>query len=145
MSRTKAEVLIDIYSHAEYVVFGDTQIVIQIGAPCDATRALLESCSATRGAIITAWNPFSEERHPEENAAKNAELLAEIVAAGLRHLPAQGRDPNGVWGAEDSFLVLDAAPDQIANWLIRFEQNAAVGITRDAPATLILHERFRVE
>ena len=145
MSRTKAEVLIDVYSHAEYVVYTEPQVVIQIGAPCEAAHALLKSYGATSGAMITAWNPFSEERHPEENTAKNAELLAEIERAGLRHLPAEGRDPNGVWTAESSFLVLDAPAELVAKWLIQFEQNAAVKITRDAPATLILHERFRTD
>jgi len=142
VSRSKLEVLINIYSHAEYVVFSVPERNIRIGEPCESARELLVQHGAASGVIITAWNPFSEERHPEENAAQNAKLLVEIETAGLRHLRAEGRDPNGVWAAEESYLVFDASNELVARWLLQFEQNAAVAITRTAPATLILHDRF---
>lgn len=143
MSRSKAEVLLDIYSEAEYIVFTEPVTVIRIGDSCDAARGLLLRNRASTGVIITAWNPFSEERSAEENSEKNAEMLAEIERAGLRHIAAEGRDPNGVWHAEASFLVLDPPRELIAAWLEKFEQNAVVFVERDAPATLILHSRYR--
>ena len=55
--------------------------------------------------VVTAWNPFSEELAPDENARRHAELLARLEADGLVWLPAVGSSPDGQW-AEESMAVV---------------------------------------
>jgi hypothetical protein len=80
-------------------------------------------------AFITAWNPESEGTPREENEARNARLLRDIEALGLRALPAEGIGPTG-W-REESFLVPGISRDDAVALARKYRQNAIVWAAAD--------------
>jgi hypothetical protein len=66
----------------------------------------------TRIHVITAHNPGSVARPPEENRAAHARLEQSLRARGFSYLPAVNRAPDGAW-EEAGFAVLDAPRDEI--------------------------------
>ncbi len=114
--------LVEAYRQAEYVV-REPRIVIRIGEPSGALDALI--APAAGAAFLTAANPRSERRSPEENARRMARLADELARAGYRYLDGEGRDAKGGW-AEPSFLVLGISRAGALALARSFEQNALV-------------------
>lgn len=56
--------------------------------------------SASRLAVVTAFNPFSTLLSQVENEAHQVDLIAAVEAAGLAWFPAAGVDPTGEWEPE---------------------------------------------
>lgn len=73
--------------------------------------------------VVTAWNPYSQVLDAVDNAARNAALADDLDAAGLVHLDAVGRSPDGNWH-EESFAVPDADEDVLLDLAERYDQHA---------------------
>ncbi|MFT5644979.1 MAG: hypothetical protein ACI83P_002543 [Janthinobacterium sp.] len=89
-------------------------------------------------AVITAYNPYSEPTADATNVAAQKSLILAIDAMGLHWFPASGVDPDGIWPAEPSLLVLGiniAQADALAH---RFGQNAYVFCDESAIPSLQL-------
>ena len=87
--------------------------------------------------FVTAWNPASEPLATAENNARNAELAATLKGESLSFYPGRGRDPQGKWPAEESFLVLDLAREAARTLGQRYGQNAVVWGEAGGPAELL--------
>ena len=81
-----------------WAAFLETVVTVD-GHPADEVAAELGSFW-----VVTAWNPFSEELAPDENARRHADLVERLVVDGVAWLPAVGSSPNGQW-AEESVAV----------------------------------------
>jgi hypothetical protein len=90
--------------------------------------------------ILTSHNPGSEVLSGHENATRNAELLADIVATGCPHFAASGRSPDGAWheasfavvGLSDaSAMALARAYGQLAAFRIEPDGARVVGVGED--------------
>jgi len=132
------------YREAEYVVFGEPDLVLRIGEPRPALDALLADLGAEGAAFLSAANPASERRSAEENRRAAAALDAELATANYSRCPGEGRDPKGRWPAEPSVLAVGiprAAAEALGR---RFAQNAIVYIARGAAPELLFLEQLRL-
>jgi putative PIN family toxin of toxin-antitoxin system len=132
------------YREAEYVVFGEPDLVLRIGEPSPGLDALLADLGAEGAAFLTAANPGSERRGAEENRRAAAALDAELATANYSRFPGEGRDPKGRWPAEPSVLAVGiprAAAEALGR---RFAQNAIVYIARGAAPELLFLEQLRL-
>lgn len=71
---------------------------------------------------VTGWNP-GETRPPAENHAANAQLAAELIAAGVEHHPAVGSSPDDDW-SEPGFVLVGLSRDDAIEWGRRYGQLA---------------------
>lgn len=65
------------------------------GVDIGAGRAPVAGLLDAPVTILTAGDPYPRTLRAEENAARGAALTAQLDAAGIRHLPALGRSPDG--------------------------------------------------
>lgn len=124
-----SETLLRAYRAAEYVVFGDPQVVVRIGAPAPQLG---------RAAFVTACNPEGKPQDDDTNRAAQAQLEARLEKGGWRYVRGEGRDPAGGWKAEPSFLVLGIPKDEAEALGRRFRQNAIVYLEPGRPAELVV-------
>ena len=112
------------YEAALYEIAGAYPITSRVGMP--APLEWLRRINAQSVTLITAWNPFSQEFEEAINQARLKQLTEAVCAEGLRYLPAQGRDPSGLWAPEPGLCLLDAPQGLALQWLRDFDQFAAV-------------------
>jgi hypothetical protein len=112
------------YEAALYEVQGDAPAVLRIGEP--PSQHWLGQLRARSVTLITAWNPFSQAFEAAVNLERLGRLVAAVDAAGLRHLPARGCDPSGLWTPEPGLCVPDLPTALALQWLRDFDQFAAV-------------------
>ena len=130
--------LIRAYEEADYIVFGDADLVLKIGEPSARLDELLESEQSRTAAFITAANPRSERKSPKENAAALALLDQVIAAAGYPWRGGEGREPDGSW-REPSRLVIGIYRENAAVLGRLFGQNAIVFMEKGrAPELMVL-------
>jgi hypothetical protein len=130
--------LLAAYENADYVVFGEPDIVLRVGEPSPRLDALLEAEGATAAAYITAANPRGEHRPDTRNAPGVAALDDLLAAAGYPRLPGEGRDPEGRWPAEPSVLVIGIYREHAEALGRLFGQNAIVFVEKGAAPQLVL-------
>jgi hypothetical protein len=135
---------ISAYRSTHYFAHDATPVLLRIGDPPGVHQAWLETMGALTATILTAWNPLGEEKSKEENDQAQGELLAAIRERELRYLPASGEDPAAIWQPEPGFCVFNLPDDVLDDWLVQFQQNAAVRITRDEPCRLVWHPSIRI-
>ena len=126
------------YQSAEYVVFGDPDLVIRIGETNPVLDALLESSRCESAAFITAWNPGSQPRSFSDNDRANELLQGEASKLGRLHIAGEGRDPEGRWPTEASLLFFGMLRDEAIGLGRRFGQNAIVFCEKGRPPELVL-------
>lgn len=80
--------------------------------------------------IVTACNPRSRRLDDATNAARNRRFLAEIQAAGLPVLRADGGAPDGSWH-EPGFALLDIEVEVALDLARRHDQHAIFELTPD--------------
>lgn len=100
------------YRATAYVLaLPDGECELRIDRPCECLDRWLAANGQACWAWLTAANPGSCRLAPEDNAARQCRLLAEIEALGQRALPGRAVADAGDWPEEPSFLVpgLDAA------------------------------------
>jgi len=128
--------LVASYEAALYEVQGDAPAVLRIGH--SPSRDWLRQLDASSVTLITAWNPFSQALEEAVNLQRLAQLTATVDAAGLRHVPARGCDPSGLWTPEPGLCVLDLSTSLARQWLRAFDQFAAV-VADAQGCTLLWH------
>lgn len=95
--------LIQSYKKTIYQVDGIDQ-PIKIGNSNPELDAFCIKIGEKHWAFITAWNPLSVELSADENQKRNQKLFSQIT--NYMVLTGRGQDPNGIWPAEESFLIL---------------------------------------
>lgn len=81
--------------------------------------------------LVTGWNPRSVERPRAENDAANVALEAALVEAGIEHLPAVGRAPDGSW-EEPGFALFGVDESTALSLGRRFGQHALYRVDEQA-------------
>jgi hypothetical protein len=117
--------LIQKYLDTDYIISDDPPLLIKIGEQSDDLRVLLGSMGVESAALITAWNPRSEQLTDDENDDRQGMLLTDIEKIRLNYLVGYGQLDD--W-QEYSYLVLGIDQDQATAMATRFEQNAYVWI-----------------
>lgn len=117
------DTLIQAYLNAHYHVDGFEQ-PIRIGCHSDELLRLLEDQNADTWAYITAFNPCSNLLPDAENSDRHEELRARL--SDFHVMEGEGRDPNGVWPAERSFLVIGITLEDAEALAQEFGQRAIV-------------------
>lgn len=77
---------------------------------------------ADKWAILTAENPGAQELSPEQNAARNAELVKYMTEIGVEFTPVKGQYGR----AENSFVVTNITPEQALNIGKKFDQESVL-------------------
>lgn len=98
---------------------------------------LMQASGQVCAAFITAWNPYSQPRSPEENATAQQRLLAELSDMGYVSIPGTGLDPFGQWPGEESLLVLGLPKADAIRLGRKYSQNAVVWAGEDAIPQLL--------
>jgi Protein of unknown function (DUF3293) len=129
---------IEAYLSTEYRIWGERPLALRIGQRNADLAELYKRFVAESAGVITAWNPYSEQKSNEENLAAQAHLIVELDRRHLQHLPGHGADPTGNWPAEDSRLVLGIDLETATSLGEQFQQNGIVWATSDAVPKLIL-------
>jgi len=115
---------------------------VEIGMPPPKARLdRMTALESDYAAIVTAWNPFSRALKAADNRLRQKQLVHELHAMGLETLPAEGRDRQGQWPAEDSVLAPGLTQTQAGSLLARYQQHALVWIAHDTPIQLLFHPR----
>lgn len=127
------------YRAADYTVFTDPCLVLKVGEPNPLLDQLLEAEGARSAAFVTAANPRGAASSASDNARAYDALRQHVSARGWPAYAGEGRDPQGAWTAEPSFLVLGISRDEAEALGRTFEQNAIVFVERgQAPRLAIL-------
>jgi uncharacterized protein DUF3293 len=129
--------LLTAYEDADYAVFTRPELVLRIGEPSPRLDALLEEAGAETAAYLSAANPRGERRPEAENKASHAVLKELIAASGYPYFPGEGRDPEGRWAPEPSFLVLGIYRDNAKLMGRLFGQNAIVFVEKGGGPRLV--------
>jgi predicted nucleic acid-binding protein len=129
------------YRQAHYVVF-EPPILIRIGERNAALDELIGRSGSA--AFVTAANPGSERRSEAENLRLVEALEASLKASCHRYFEGEGRDAQGAWPAEPSFLVLGIARAEAIQLARRFAQNALVWCEAGKPPELVVAARWRL-
>lgn len=108
---------------------------LRIGEPCAALKALLREHGVTTWAFVTACNPRSQPLPPAENAARHAQLLVRVRAAGWSAFAGRGMADSGGW-TEESLLILGIDETAAVALGRAFEQYAVLVGEADGVADL---------
>jgi hypothetical protein len=103
--------LLAAYENADYVVFGEPELVLHVGEHSPELDALMEADGATSAAYVTPANPRGEKWSPEENLSALETLLESLRETYYTCYPGEGRDPESDWIAEPSVLIVGIPRD----------------------------------
>jgi len=130
--------LLAAYEDSDYVVYDKPELVLKIGVPSPRLDALLEKEIAPCAAFVTAANPRSKPRTPQQNAAALAALDQLLAASGYPSRKGEERESNGSW-VEPSRLVIGITRENAEALGRLFGQNAIVFIEKGrAPELVVL-------
>lgn len=137
-----AKPLIDAYRATQYRVLSDANAGSGFRLRLDSFSTDLMGAFVAHGvtgaALITAFNPRSEQFADAVNLARHRDWLATLDAAGFVHLPAENVDPSGAWPTELSRLVLGISQAEAEAMARSLDQNGLVFAGSDAVPRLIL-------
>jgi hypothetical protein len=129
------------YRSARYVVHtgtGDLTLVLDVAN--SGLAELMRTHGVASACLVTACNPYSQERTPAQNEAANAELRAWLEERGWPLLEGYGScAEEGDWDAERSFLAFGPSEDDARSMCVAFNQNAVVYAGADAVPALLFH------
>ncbi len=74
--------------------------------------------------VVSADNPYSQQRSDEDNASRYAELEALLVTHGVTHRPSVASDPTGTWPDERGFAVFGVLGEFARSLAKAFDQFA---------------------
>jgi len=130
--------LVVAYLGAEYIVYGEPELVLRIGEPNEALDALLEAEGAETAAYVTAANPHGLLAGKAENALATTALLKAQKEAGYACYAGEGRDPQDEWPAEPSVLVVGMSRAEAAVLGRSYDQNAIVFVQMGKAPELVM-------
>lgn len=129
------------YRSARYVVHtagGDLTLALEMPNP--GLAELMRAHGATSACLVTACNPYSQERTPAQNETANAGLRAWLEERGWPLLEGYGSCAGeGDRDAERSFLAFGPSADDARAMCVAFDQNAVVFAGADAVPALLFH------
>ena len=131
--------LLATYRNADYVVFGEPELVLRVGERNSDLDELLKAEGAPTAAFVTAANPRGRPRSARENEIANAALVESQTRAGFACYEGEGRNPDGSW-TERSVLVVGISRADAEIVGRAFEQNAIVFVERGRAPELVLLE-----
>lgn len=117
---------------------GGQAFTLRIDEPSAELREAHARNGVSCSAFLTACNPGSQRIVDHENRRRHATLIRVLTAAGLRHWPGFGIDPDRSWPDEPSRLVFGIPLDEARTLGKRFAQNAMVWAGADAVPRLVL-------
>jgi hypothetical protein len=131
--------LLTAYENADYVILTKPALILKIGEHSPRLDELLVANGAATAAFVTPANPLGERQPAAENHAAMATLEDLIAAAGYPFYPGEGRDPDGRWPAEPSFLIVGIYRSNAEALGRLFKQNAIVfAVMGKAPELVLL-------
>jgi len=130
--------LVVAYLGAEYVVYGEPELMLRIGEPNEGLDALLEAEGADTAAYVTAANPNGRLAGKMENVLATTALLQAQQEAGYACYAGEGRDPHDEWPAEPSVLVVGMSRAEAAVLGRSYEQNAIVFVQKGKAPELVM-------
>ena len=123
VSNSTLDPLIQAYLNTHYHV-DEFEHPIRISRHSDELHRVLENQNADKWAYITAFNPCSNLLPDAENSDRHEELRARL--SDFHVMEGEGRDPNGAWPAERSFLVIGISLEHAVDLAQEFGQRAIV-------------------
>lgn len=129
---------IEAYLKTDYRIQGDWPLLLRIGRYSDELAALYAKYGVSCASVLTAWNPYSENRLDAENRDAQERLIGELDRLGLPHQPGAGVDPTGKWPPEDCRLVLGTKLLTARSLGRRYKQNGFVWVAADGEPVLVL-------
>ncbi|MEZ9526689.1 DUF3293 domain-containing protein [Enterovibrio norvegicus] len=102
------------------------EVDIRIKQHNKALVTLCEDNGIDTWAVITGFNPHSQEADDEFNLDANQTLGRELTRLGFKHLSAEGVPADDSWQPEASFFVFNISLPQAASLGRTFRQNAIV-------------------
>jgi hypothetical protein len=132
--------LLEAYSKTNYHVF-NPKLLINIGKQNLELNTFLKENNYETWCYITAWNPLSESNFTiEENASFNKRLSFDIK--DYPNYLGEGKDADGIWPAEESYLVCKISREKSIELGKKYKQNALVFGTINKVAELIVLEEI---
>lgn len=131
--------LIGHYLSASYQVMIDTDVItLSIDQHSKSLSQLFATSGHKNAVFITAFNPFNQQKTPQENSISNSRLYLALKQQTNLILESASSDPSGKIAVEKSFLALgiDLKTSKILGK--HFKQNAIVWIGANAAPQLIL-------
>jgi len=128
--------LINSYFSARFRVFIEHgEVVLIPGEKSEKLLKLHPEFNLLTSAVITAYNPYSEETKDSINEAENINLK-ETISKHWNFVLAEGFDPNGQWKPEPSVLILGIELNDAISIGKQYKQNAIVYISDSAQVDL---------
>ncbi len=128
------ENIITSYNQAEYFI-DNIDEPIKIGKTHAKIEELLKQFGVSSWSFLTAWNPLSVEFSAEENIARNENLRNDL--AKYQIFEGEGRDSNGEWQPERSFLVFGISRKKAKSLAVKYNQRAIIYGESGKPAELM--------
>lgn len=120
------------FRETEYRVYGRPELTLRVGQRNPTLARAQADHGATCSAYVTACNPHSRVSPPDDNARRQAALVAELTHRGLAFLPGIAQHPSNGWSGEESFLVFGLSLDAAEALARALEQTAFVWVGADA-------------
>ena len=126
------------YIDANYHIYDKPLFIINIGAKSSGLNKLYERYGVSEAAVLTAYNPMSQETNDNDNSQNNKQLELILKDQSLSYIRAEGICPDNKWPGEESFLVLGMTLNVAKDLGTRFKQNAIVWSDHSTISQLIL-------
>ena len=130
--------LIAAYEKADYVVFGDPEVVLHVGEKNPRLDYLVGWLGRKTAAFVTAVNPRGSVLPERDNRRAMEALRGSQFEPGTTVMPGEARDPDGAWPVEPSLLIVGISRADAEALGRRFGQNAIVFVEKGQAAELVV-------
>ncbi len=131
--------LVDSYHHAIYRIdTGPGSIALRIGQFSQPLSDLLNELKCTRAAIISAYNPYSQQLGYDENETAHRSLRKLLIHRSYPIIEGINLDPSGHWPVEKNFFAAGLDFDTAKFIGQKYSQNAILWMDEDAVPRLVL-------
>lgn len=142
LERKDSEIPSDLITHyfsAKYQLIVESNLTtLAINQHSKLLSQLLKTTNHRCAVFITAYNPFSQPKTPEENLISHARLQLALKQYSNLIIDSVSSDPHEQWAAEYGFLALGVDLKTAKALGKQFKQNAIVWIGAEAIPRLIL-------
>lgn len=138
--------LLAAYSETHYHVYSTPEIILRPDIHSVDLANLHQRYGVKSSAVITAWNPYSEQLSDADNAKRQSQLMESLSDTGLQTIEALGKHPTSDWPGEKSIFILGISLSDVSTLGYDFEQNALIFSSADAvPRVIRLDQNRGVE
>lgn len=110
---------------------------IRVGGRDDHLDRLLEYCSSSSWAFLTAWNPEGTFTNETENRRRQEALESELSDRGYRVFPGKAVPDPPNWAPEQAVLAVGIDRDEALAVAREFDQDVVLRGERDGRAELL--------